>query len=75
MTRSAVTPERRRELIVAFVGKFFTEHGYAPTMREVGRGVGLTSPSSTRHHLLHLRSAGELTWTDGIARSLRVVQQ
>jgi DNA-binding MarR family transcriptional regulator len=48
-----------RERIVAFVGAFHADHGYYPTIREIGKGVGL-APSSVHGHLLDLVDEGRI---------------
>lgn len=65
-------PERPAR-IVEFVRQFHATHGYAPNFREVAIGVGLASISALNHHLLRLKEQGLVTWTPGIARSIRIV--
>ena len=40
----------RQRKIVRFIGGWIQEHGYSPSMREIGRAVGLTSTSTVRGH-------------------------
>ena len=65
----------RREAIVAFVKQYTATHGYSPTMREVGAATGLASPSSVHSQLHILREDGRVTFSEKIARSLRVVEK
>lgn len=46
--------------ILDFIEEYQAEHGWAPTVREIGAGVGLASPSSVHTHLLNLRQRGKL---------------
>jgi len=74
----ATTPrngDRRRAAILEFITDYWTVNGYAPTVREVARGVGLATPSAAYHHLVLLERDGRLQWKTTIARSLRVVQR
>jgi LexA DNA binding domain-containing protein len=48
------------EAIDAFVRSFFTDRGYGPSYREIGRGVGLRSTSTVQHHVHSLVHAGRL---------------
>ncbi|MFL6007053.1 MAG: transcriptional repressor LexA [Gaiellaceae bacterium] len=44
------------DYLVSYVG----EHGYPPTVREIGERVGLASPSTVHAHLANLERAGYL---------------
>lgn len=60
--------------ILEFAAAFIDEHGYSPTVQEIGDAVGLTSKSSIHYHLERLRESGHVTWVDGQNRTLRVVE-
>ncbi len=51
--------QRQRE-IVEFIAHHATEHGYPPTVRDIGRAIGLTSPSTVHGHLAKLERLGLL---------------
>lgn len=66
--------EQVRESIVEAIKSYIQEHGYAPTVREIGEMVGLKSTSSVQSHLTRLFSEGKLE-TDagpGSPRAIRV---
>ena len=50
---------RQRE-ILAFVNDHSAQHGYPPTVREIGTAVGLTSSSTVHAHLANLERLGLL---------------
>jgi repressor LexA len=50
----------RQQEIWDFLVEFFDEHGYPPTVREIGDAVGLASPSTVHAHLANLERAGYL---------------
>jgi repressor LexA len=50
-------PDRRRR-ILDFIGAYTSEHGYSPTVREIGRAVGLSSSSSVHAQLFTLAHQG-----------------
>lgn len=50
----------RRAQICAFVEKYTSEHGKAPTVREIGAAVGITSTSTTAGYLYRLSRDGFL---------------
>jgi repressor LexA len=54
-----VLTDRQRQ-IWEFLGSYVDEHGYPPTVREIGEAVGLASPSTVHAHLANLERAGLL---------------
>jgi repressor LexA len=50
-------PERQR-LILQVIEDTVREHGYPPTVREIGSAVGLRSPASVHAHLAALEAQG-----------------
>ena len=50
----------RQQEIWDFLVEYVDEHGYPPTVREIGEAVGLASPSTVHAHLANLERAGLL---------------
>jgi repressor LexA len=48
----------RQQEIWKFLTDYVDEHGYPPTVREIGEAVGLASPSTVHAHLANLERAG-----------------
>jgi repressor LexA len=48
----------RQQEIWTFLTTYVDEHGYPPTVREIGEAVGLASPSTVHAHLANLERAG-----------------
>ena len=48
----------RQQEIWTFLTDYVDEHGYPPTVREIGEAVGLASPSTVHAHLANLERAG-----------------
>ena len=48
----------RQQEIWQFLAEYVDEHGYPPTVREIGDAVGLASPSTVHAHLANLERAG-----------------
>ena len=63
---------RQRE-ILEFVNSHVDQHGYPPTVREIGGAVGLTSPSTVHAHLARLESAGLIRRDPTKPRALEVI--
>ena len=51
--------------ILDFVNHFVQEYGYAPSVREIGAGVGLNSTASVSYHLQKLQDQGLLSAPGG----------
>src|SRR5215813_8012472 len=65
---------QRQKEILDFVNTFVDEHGYPPTVREIGQAVGLTSPSTVHAHLARLESAGLIRRDPTKPRALEVIE-
>jgi repressor LexA len=64
--------KRQRE-IYEYVIRYLDEHGYPPTVREMGEAVGLASPSTVHAHLANLERAGYLRRDPTKPRALELV--
>lgn len=62
----------RQEQILETVRKSIRERGYPPSVREIGKAVGLASPSTVKHHLDTLEELGHLERDPGRPRALEV---
>src|ERR1700754_1765016 len=51
---------KRQKEIFAFIGKYAAKTGYPPTVREIGKAVGLHSSSTVHAHLANLEKIGLL---------------
>src|ERR671917_2186867 len=51
--------KRQRE-IFDFISRYLAKHGYPPTVREIGKAVGLHSSSTVHAHLAKLEKIGLL---------------
>lgn len=56
----ASAPTGRQAEILAFIEDHVEQNGYPPTVREIGQGVGLASPSTVHRHLEKLEQGGHL---------------
>ncbi|MGK5738917.1 transcriptional repressor LexA [Micromonospora sp. URMC 103] len=50
----------KQQRILTVIGDWIQQHGYPPTVREIGAAVGLGSPSSVAYHLTMLERRGLL---------------
>jgi len=63
----------KSQLIVDFVEQFIQENGYAPSIREIGAAVGLSSTASVSYHLQKLQAEGLLRSPGGKGSKRSVV--
>ncbi|HLV03753.1 MAG TPA: transcriptional repressor LexA [Actinomycetaceae bacterium] len=63
----------RQRLVLETIRRSVDERGYPPTMREIGRIVGLTSPSSVKHQLMALERKGYLRRDPKRPRAIEIV--
>lgn len=62
----------KQQQIYDFIVEFQKEHGYPPSIREIGDHVGLKSPSTVHFHLKGLEAAGVITKAEGKTRAITV---
>jgi repressor LexA len=63
----------RQQEIWQFLAAYVDEHGYPPTVREIGDAVGLASPSTVHAHLANLERAGLLKRDPTKPRAIELV--
>jgi repressor LexA len=51
---------KRQKEIFDYIRRYAAKHGYPPTVREIGKAVGLTSSSTVHAHLANLEKIGLL---------------
>lgn len=51
---------KRQQEVLDVVEQYMEQHGYPPTVREIGEAIGLTSPSTVHAHLKALEQSGAL---------------
>jgi repressor LexA len=64
---------KRQADIYNFICKYTNEHGYPPSVREIGRAVGLASPSTVHMHLKVLQERGYIKRDSKKPRTIEVV--
>ncbi|MEV8319821.1 hypothetical protein AB0Q95_37250 [Streptomyces sp. NPDC059900] len=65
MTRRSWDITDRQQAVLACIRTHIREQGEAPSVREIGRAVGLSSPSSVLYQLRRLEQAGAVVRDDG----------
>ena len=67
-------PESRLR-ILNFIRAFFSQRGYAPTVRDIVRGCGISTSSVVQHHLNMLEKEGYIDRDPKVFRSIRLVEK
>lgn len=65
--------ERHRK-ILEFLGDFQENHGYSPSIREIGKYISVESTSLVDYYLEQLRDEGLIERDKRVSRSIRVVK-
>jgi len=63
----------KQEQILNFVNNYIKENGYPPSIREICKGVGLSSTSTVHAHLNTLTANGLLKKDNSKSRGLKIV--
>ena len=67
-----LTPKQQQ--IYDYILSFTSQHGYPPSVREIGEAVGLRSPSTVHFHLKHMEELGVIGKGAGKGRALTLAQ-
>ncbi|HEY1101159.1 MAG TPA: transcriptional repressor LexA [Myxococcota bacterium] len=62
----------RQKLVLSFIEGHIREHGFPPTIREIGRHLGIKSTNGVNDHLNALQKKGFLTREEGKSRTLQL---
>jgi repressor LexA len=65
---------KRQQEIFDFVKQYVGEHGYPPTVRDIGKAIGLTSSSTVHAHLANLEKLGLLRRDPTKPRAIEVLK-
>jgi repressor LexA len=64
---------KRQQEIFDFIKRYSARHGYPPTVRDIGKAIGLTSPSTVHTHLHNLEKIGLLKRDPSRPRALELL--
>jgi repressor LexA len=65
---------QRQQEIFDYVRKYVGEHGYPPTVRDIGKAIGLASSSTVHAHLANLEKLGVLRRDPTKPRAIEVLK-
>ncbi|RAM52519.1 repressor LexA [Mastigocladus laminosus UU774] len=64
--------EAQRELY-NWLAEFIREHQHSPSIRQMMEAMNLKSPAPIQSRLEHLRTKGYIEWSEGKARTIRIL--
>ena len=64
---------KRQQEILDFIKKYSARYGYPPTVRDIGKAIGLTSSSTVHAHLANLEKVGLLRRDPSKPRAIEVL--
>lgn len=59
--------------VLDFIKKFTATHGYPPSIREIGKGLGLSSPATVHTHVKKLCNAGYIKVDNNKFRAMEIL--
>jgi repressor LexA len=65
---------KRQQEIFEYVKQYVSDHGYPPTVRDIGKAIGLTSSSTVHAHLANLEKLGLLRRDPTKPRAIEVLK-
>ncbi len=65
---------KRQQEIFDYIKQYRSDHGYPPTVRDIGKAIGLTSSSTVHAHLANLEKLGLLRRDPTKPRAIEVLK-
>lgn len=73
-TKDPMAINKREKAILKFIEKEMGENGYAPSVREIGKAVGLKSTATVHNYLAQLAEKGYIKKEEQKGRTLRLLK-
>ncbi len=70
-----MTLTKRQKQLFDYIDGYIAEHGYAPTLEEIGARFKLSSLATVHKHLTNLEQKGAITRQANLSRAIEVVPQ
>jgi len=64
---------KRQDEIMQYIKEYMVGHGYPPTIREIGKALGVSSPATIHAHLQNLEKKGFIKKDDTKNRALELL--
>ncbi|VAX30828.1 SOS-response repressor and protease LexA [hydrothermal vent metagenome] len=66
---------KRQQEIFQYLKDHIQNKGYAPSIMEIGRRFGLSSPATVHKHLTHLENKGLISKQHNLSRAIEIVEE
>ncbi len=66
---------KKQEEILNFLNNYISQNGFPPSIREIGKNVGLSSPASVHSYLKQLEELNLIKHTSNKFRSIKVIKK
>jgi repressor LexA len=66
---------KTRQKILDFIKEFYQDKGYAPTVRDIVKGLDISTTSVVQHHLNNLEKEGFIQRDSKVFRSIRLTEK
>jgi len=66
---------KRQVEVLEAINKYIKDNHYAPAYRDLGKILGVKSPSTVSNFLYKLKKKGYVNWKDGQPRTLFIIEQ
>ncbi len=70
---SEKTLTKKQSEVLDYIKKYTAEHGYPPAIREIGAGLGLSSPATVHTHVKKLEEAGVIKTSSNKFRTIEIL--
>lgn len=69
----STSPTKKQKEVLTFIKKFIVENGYPPSIREIGKGLNLSSSATVFVHLKNLEEKGLIRTTNNKFRTIELL--
>lgn len=67
------TLTKKQNEVLDYIKKYTAQHGYPPAIREIGAGLGLSSPATVHTHVKKLEEAGVIKTSSNKFRTIEIL--
>lgn len=67
-----MTPKEKE--VLRALKDYIEKYGYAPSFREVGTMMGISSSATIFHHLVNLKKKGYIDYTNNKSRTIKILK-
>lgn len=64
----------KQEQVYEIIKQFIDQNGYSPSIREIMKLMGLSSPATIHSHLCKLKEKGYITYVPDTNRTIRIIK-